>query len=158
MSALPTSPKQELLNVAAREYKAFYDALQGLNEEHMTEVWLGTWSLKEIVGHISGWQREMIPALERIARGERPVLEGVSYDDVDGWNAQFAAAVRDMEIADVLLELDKTQEAFMHAAAAVPEDRFQPGKAAYRIVDQTSAHHFREHGDQILTWRASRGI
>ncbi len=158
MNAQPSDPKQELLNVAAREYKAFHEALQGLNEEHMTEVWLGTWSLKEIVGHISGWQREMIPALERIARGERPVPAGTSYDDIDGWNGKFAASVRGMEVADVLLELDKSQEAFMHAAAAVPDDRFQPGKAAYRIVDQSSAHHYREHADQIRTWRASRGI
>src|SRR5262245_58581726 len=106
--------KQELLNQAAREYKAFHESLQGLNEQDLTEVWLGTWSIKDIVAHIVGWHSEMGPALERIARVERPVPEGVSYDDIDGWNAKFVAARRGAEAADLLLELDKSHERFMH--------------------------------------------
>ena len=150
--------KQELLNQAAREYKAFHESLQGLNEADLTEVWLGTWSIKDIVAHIVGWHSEMGPALERIARGERPVPEGVSYDDVDSWNAKFVAARRGAEAADLLLELDKSHERFMHQADAVPEERFQPGKTTYKIVDGNSAHHYHEHGEQIRAWRAANGV
>lgn len=124
----------------------------------MTEVWLGTWSVKDLVAHLVGWHRELIPALERLARGERPVPEGVSYEDVDAWNAKFAAAARGTAVADTLLEFDRSHEAFLHAAAAVPAERFQPGKTAWRIVDLNSAHHYREHGDQIRSWRRARGI
>lgn len=152
------SAKDELLNQAAREYKAFYEAIEGLNEEQLTEVWLGTWSIKDIAAHMAGWHREMIPLLERLARGERPVPEGVSYDDVDAWNARFVAARAAWEVTDVLLELDKTHEDFMHVAAQVPVERVQPGKTAYRIIDQNSAHHYREHREQILAWRASRNV
>ena len=150
------SAKQDLLNQAAREYKAFHETIHGLNEEHLTEVWLGTWSVRDIVAHIVGWQQELTPALERIARGERPIAEGVSYDDVDGWNARFASAQRDRSASEVLLELDRSHEAFMQAAAAVPEDRFAAGKTAFRIVDQNSAHHYREHADQISDWRKAK--
>ena len=150
--------KQELLNQAAREYKAFHESLQGLNEQDLTEVWLGTWSIKDIVAHIVGWHSEMGPALERIARGERPVPEGVSYDDIDGWNAKFVAARRGAEAADLLLDLDKSHERFMHQADAVPEERFQPGKTTYKIVDGNSAHHYHEHGEQIRAWRAAKGV
>jgi hypothetical protein len=158
VSAQPEDPKDELLNRAAREYKAFHEAIQGLNEEHMTEAWLGVWSVKEIVAHMTGWHRELIPALERIARGERPLPEGVRYDDVDAWNAQFAARGRETSVSDILLELDKSHEAFLHAAAQVPVERFQPGRTAYRIVDLNSAHHYQEHGDEIRAWRAARGL
>ena len=152
------TPKQELLNEAAREYKAFHESLQGLNEEHLDAVWLGTWSIKDIVAHIVGWHGEMAGALERLARGERPVPPGVSYDDVDAWNARFVAARRGAEAADLLLELDKSHERFMHLADAVPEERFEPGKTAYRIVDGNSAHHYREHGEQIRAWRDSEKL
>ena len=152
------SAKEELLSEAARQYRAFHESIQGLNEEHMTEVWLGTWSVRDIIAHISGWQREMGPALARLARGERPIAEGVSYDDVDAWNARFAATKRDEAVADVLLELDKSHEDFMHAAAQVPDERYVPGKTAWKIVDLNSAHHYREHGDEIRAWRASRNI
>jgi hypothetical protein len=150
--------KEELLNEAAREYKSFHEALQGLNESQMSEVWLGTWAIKDIVAHIAGWHEEMGPALERLSRGERPIREGVSYDDVDAWNARFASARRDTPVADVLLELDKTHEYFLRAAAGVPGERFQPGKTAWKIVDQNTAHHYREHAEQVRDWRTSKGI
>ena len=145
--------KDELLLAAAREYKAFHEALHGLNDEQTAEVWLGTWSIKEIVAHISGWHREMVPALDRLARGERPIPEGVSYDDVDGWNARFAATAHDREVADLLLELDRSHEDFIQAA-----DRWQPGKTMHRIVDDNTAHHYHERADQIRAWRATRGV
>jgi hypothetical protein len=157
VSPQPASPKEELLNRAAREYKAFHEGLHGLNEEDLSERWLGEWSIKDIVGHISGWHREMGPALERLARGDKPIPDGVRYDDVNAWNARFARAVRDTAVADVLLELDRSHEHFLRLAAAVPDDRFQPGRTAYRIVDQNTAHHYKEHGDQIRAWRASTG-
>lgn len=150
--------KDELLNQAAREYKALHETLQGLNEIQMTEVWLGTWSVKDIVAHISGWHREIGPALERLARGEKPIPAGVSYDDVDAWNARFAAAKKPASVADVLLEFDKSHEYFMHAAAAVPADRLVPGKTAWKMVDGNTAHHYREHADQIRAWRRTRAI
>ena len=152
------SPKDELLIRAAQEYKAFYQALDGLNEADLTEVWLGPWSIKEIVAHVVGWHRELTPALERIARGERPIPAEVSYADVDAWNARFASALRDRQVEDVLLDFDKSHEAFLRAAASVPDERFQPGRTAYKLVDLNSAHHYREHGEQIRAWRASRGL
>ena len=155
---MEATTKEELLNEAAREYKAFHEALQGLNEAQLTEVWLGTWSVKDIVAHIAGWHEEMGPALERLSRGERPIPPGVSYDDVDAWNARFAAARRSTPVADVLLELDKTHEYFLRAAAAVPAERFQAGKTAWKIVDQNTAHHYREHAEQIRGWRSGKGI
>jgi hypothetical protein len=158
MAAAPTTPKAELLSRAAREYNAFEQAIHGLNEDHLTEVWLGTWSIRDIIAHISAWHREMGPVLARLARGEKPIPHGVSYDDVDGWNAKFVAAKRDWPLDEVLLELDRSHEYFLHAAASVPADRVQPGKTAYRIIDGNSAHHYKEHGDQIRAWRAERDV
>src|SRR3989442_15667129 len=128
--AATSGTKDELFNQAARDHKAFHETLTGLNEAQMTEVWLGTWSVKDIVAHISGWHREMGPALERLARGEKPVPAGVCYDDVDAWNAKFAAAKKGTPGADVLLEVDNSHEYFMHAAAGGPTERFQPGTTA----------------------------
>jgi len=158
MTSPSMTPKEELLNHAAREYNAFEQAIHGLNEDHLTEVWLGTWSIRDIVAHMSAWHREMEPALERLARGEKPIPDGVSYDDVDAWNATFVAAKKDWPLGEVLLELDRSHESFMHVAATVPDERVQPGKTAYRIIDANSAHHYLEHGDQIRAWRAARDV
>jgi uncharacterized protein (TIGR03083 family) len=151
------SAKTELLTQAARDYQAFCETIEGLNEDELNEGGLDGWSVKDIVAHLVGWHREIGPALERIARGEKPIPEGVSYDDVDQWNARFVAARRDMPGADLLLELDKSHEYFMHVANAVPDERFQPERTAWKLVDLNSAHHYREHAEQIRAWRGSRG-
>ena len=150
--------KDDLLGRAARELRALHDALRGLNESDTTRVWLGAWSVRDIVAHISGWHRELGPALERMARGERPIPEGTSYEDVDAWNSKFAGAKKDSPVSEVLRELDLSHEYFMALAARVPEERFVPGKTAYRIVDLNSAHHYKDHGDQIRAWRQSKGL
>src|SRR5260370_12608182 len=124
-----SGPKEELLVRAASEYKAFHEALHGLNEDHMAEIWLGTWSIKEIVAHMSGWHREMAPALDRLAQGERPVPSGVSYDDVDAWNARVALAAQGGEITDLLVELDRSHEGFMLAADRVAGGRSGRGES-----------------------------
>jgi hypothetical protein len=137
------SEKTTLLSEAETELTLFKRAIAGLDETKMREVWLGTWSVRDIVAHISGWHRELSPALERLARGERPVPEGVSFAD-----AKKSAATR-----DILAELDASHAAFMRAAAAVPEERYVPGKTAYKIVDLNSRHHYQEHRGQIEAWR-----
>jgi len=147
------SEKTTLLSEAETEFTRFKGAIAGLDEARMREVWLGTWSARDIVAHISGWQRELAPALERIARGERPIAEGVSYEDVDAWNARFAAAKKSASTADILKELDASHTAFMRAAAAVSDERYVPGKTAYKIVDFNSRHHYHEHRTQIEAWR-----
>lgn len=152
------SAKEDLLRQAEEEFRALKAAVGGLDATRLTGVWLGTWSIKDILAHISGWHRELGPALERMARGEKPIPEGTSYEDVDAWNAKFAAAKKDAPVSEVLRELDASHEYFMAQAAKVPEERFVPGKTAYRIVDLNSAHHYKEHGDQIRTWRKTKGL
>src|SRR5262245_28834555 len=100
--------KQELLARAAREYNDFEAAIHGLNEDQLSEVWFGTWSIRDIIAHLSGWHREMGAALERLARGERPFAGEASYEDVDAWNASFVAAKKSWPLDEVLLDLDRS--------------------------------------------------
>jgi len=152
------SEKTTLLSGAETEFSAFKRALAGLSEAQMREVWLGTWCARDIVAHISGWHREMLPALQRMQKGERPIPEGVSYEDVDAWNARFADAKKTAPTADILKEIDASHAAFVQAAAAVPDERYVPGKTAYKIVDLNSRHHYQEHRAQIEEWRTRRGV
>jgi hypothetical protein len=152
------SEKTALLGQAEAEFARLKRALAGLTEEQMRERWCGPWGVREIAAHISGWHREMGPALERLARGEKPIPDGVSYDDVDGWNARFADARRSSATADILKELDDSHAYFMKTARAVDDARFTAGKTAYKLVDLNSRHHYQTHAEEIAAWRRSRGI
>ena len=150
------SVKDEVLKQVADEFAAFKASYAGLSEEQLTRVMLGTWSIREILCHIAGWHREVVPVLERIARGEKPVAEGVSYDDPQPWNERFVRDYAGKSAADMIAEIDASYEALVAAARKVPEERFAPGSAAARTMDAVGPHHWKEHGEQIRQWRTSR--
>ena len=151
------SDKSELLEGAETEFQGLKRAIAGLSEADMREVWCGTWSVREILAHISGWHREMLPGVERLARGEKPFTAGVSYSDFDAWNAKFAAAKATWTTADIVKELDAAHADFLRAARALPEDRVVPERTAYKLVDGNSRHHYAEHARDIAAWRKGRG-
>jgi uncharacterized protein DUF1706 len=152
------SLKDDLLRQADDDFGALKRALVGLSDDAMRQQWCGVWGVREILAHIAGWQREMIPALERVARGEKPIPDGVSYEDLDGWNARHVGARRGLTVEGIRAELDASHRDFLAAARAVPEARFAPDKTATRVVDLNGPHHYREHTAQIRAWRARAGL
>jgi hypothetical protein len=119
---------------------------------------LGAWSVREILCHVAGWHREMVPLLERISRGEKPVAEGTSYDDADAWNEKFVRSYSGRSAREMVAEVEASHSALLAAARKVQEERFAPGKSAYRTVDGVGPHHYREHADEIRRWRQSAGV
>lgn len=146
------SDKSQLLHEAGETFAGLHQALDGLNEEQMLHVWLGTWSIREILIHISAWHRVAVPAFERVGRGEPPYPKG-TYDDFDAWNARFVAEKAGVKLADVLAELDASHRAFMSAAASLPEQHFASGGHARDLFDGVAPGHYREHATQIRDWR-----
>ena len=148
------SEKTALLREADEAFAELERSVDGLSEEALGRVWLGTWGVREILVHISGWHREMIPALGRIAAGEAPYPPG-AYDDYDAWNARFVRQKTGVKAADVLAELDASHRDFLAAAEAVPDSHFAEDGAARGLLDGVGTGHYREHTTQIRDWRAS---
>jgi hypothetical protein len=146
------SDKATLLREADEAFTELRQAIDGLTDEAMRRVWLGTWGVREILIHISGWHDVMVPALGRVARGEAPYPAG-TYDDFDAWNARFVAQKAGVKTADVVAELDASHRRLVAAAAAVPEAHFGPGGAARDPFDGAGPGHYREHSAQIRQWR-----
>lgn len=144
--------KATLIRETQEAYTELRRVVEGLTDEEMRRVWFGTWGVREILIHISGWHEVMTPALARIARGEAPYPAG-TYDDFDAWNARFVLQKTGVKTADVLAELDASHRQFVDAAEAVPEQYFETGGGAGEVLDGAGAGHYREHTAQIREWR-----
>jgi len=144
--------KATMLREAELAFAELHGAIDGLTDEEMGRVWLGTWGVREILAHISGWHDEMTAALSRVGQGEVPYPPG-TYDDFDAWNARFVEQRKGMKTADVLAELDASHRRLLGAAAVLPEPLFAAGEAARDPFDGAAAGHYREHTAQIRQWR-----
>ncbi len=147
--------KDDLIRELEAGFAAFKATLAGLDDGQLQRVFLGEWSAREVLAHVSGWHRVMSAALERLARGERPTPEGVDYSDDATWNARFVAEAAAMSPAEARGELDASFTAFRAAAEAIPLARYEPGRTADRILHTSGINHYREHGEQIEAWRKS---
>ena len=63
------SLKDELLRQADDDLGDLKRALTGLSDDAMRRPCLGTWGIREILAHITGWQREMIPGPRFVPAG-----------------------------------------------------------------------------------------
>ena len=141
--------KQSVVQEIRSAYREFMDAVEGLGDEQLHKPFLGSWSVREITGHIIGWQEQLTAGFERMARGERPAPEGVDWSDVQSWNEQFAAAVRERTGRELVDELDSRVEGFIAALQTLPDDRFGEGKTANRMASAAGDHHLHEHAAHI---------
>jgi hypothetical protein len=146
------SDKATLLREADLAFGELRGAIDGLTEEDMRRVWLGTWGVREILIHISGWHDEIAAALGRVAKGDAPYAAG-TYDDFDAWNARFVDQKAGVKTADVLAELDASHRKLLAAADALPEALLAADGAARAPFDGAGAGHYREHTEQIRQWR-----
>ena len=152
------SDKQSTLQLLDTEYQNLREAIDGLDDEQLSRVWFGTWSAKDIVAHVLGWEREMTGALERMARGERPTPEGVDYSNVDEWNAKFAHDMTAISPQTVLATWRQVHMTYMKAAKSVPDDRYGEGKTVNRLLEASGFGHYREHAPQVREWRQREGL
>lgn len=146
------SDKEKLLREADEAYAELRQAIEGLSDDEMRQIWLGSWGVREILIHISGWHEVAAPALGHIARDEAPYPPG-TYDDFDAWNARFVIQKTGVKTSDVLAELDVSHKNFVEAARALPDQHFQAGQTARETFENNGPGHYREHAAQIREWR-----
>ena len=146
--------KQATLKELQTAFDELLTAIKGLDERTMSTVFYGTWGVKEILAHISGWHHQMAGAMERMARGEKPTPEGVDYSDSDAWNNRFAAAMHTQSAATVVADLQQSFANYKRAARAVADDRYGEGKTINKMLEGSGYGHYREHLPAIKEFAA----
>ena len=137
--------KQSVLKELQAAFDELVASYKGLDERAMNVVILGTWSVKDILAHLGGWHHQMAGAMERMARGEKPTPDGISYSDADAWNARFASAMRTQSAGTVVADLQQSFATYKRAAAAIGDDRYGEGKTVNRLLEGSGYGHYREH-------------
>jgi len=76
-------------------------------DERTTRLVCGTWTLKDVLGHIADWEAIGAAGLCQMADGQDPRVENIP--DVDAWNAAHAEARRDQPWTQVWTDLHDTR-------------------------------------------------
>ncbi|TMC69311.1 MAG: ClbS/DfsB family four-helix bundle protein [Chloroflexi bacterium] len=121
----PTMRRAELVQQLNSEQAAWEDLLGEIGEDRMEEPGVaGTWSIKDIVAHLTAWRRRTVARLETVARGQpEPRTEWpADLHDDDEINAWFHARDRDKSVRETLAESRGVFERLVSAIEKLPED------------------------------------
>lgn len=145
--------KQEMLGKLAREWDALLEIVCRVPEGTMDAPGVGgSWSVKDVLGHITVWEEETIKAGDAGRKG----LDLPSYGDTDEWNERDVIKRRALPAHATLVEMGAVHQRFVSWLEGLPDDAFNDPELI-ETVDNESAEHYRDHGGDIERWLVARG-
>ena len=154
------SDKDEAIQRFEASRTPLRNRLANLSDDAFKEPGVGDWNVNQLLAHMAGWLREMAPAFDRVARGERANPPDADYSDVDSWNARSTEGA--LPHAEAVSDFDAASDEFLAAARrlgqehyGIDAERARP-RIGNRLLEGPGTLHFMEHGEQVKNWLASR--
>jgi len=140
---------------------AAWDALKasyaGLSDSDMTEPGVtGSWSVKDIIAHVTTWEDESLRHLPLILAGEKTPRYSVTYGGIDSFNALRTEEKRDLSFSEVLRQRDRTHRRLIRFIRTVPEDQLNRETSFRRRLRLDTYGHYPKHAEAIRKWRERR--
>jgi hypothetical protein len=160
--------KTKILEMIQSEQEALKRTLARLSAEQMTQPGVeSNWSVKDILVHITDWERRMVQWIEASVRGEVPErpAPGMTWDDLDRLNEQTYMLNRDKPLGEVQAEFDRSYQRSLRAVEALSEaDLIDPyrfewreGDPLWHMVAANTWWHYKEHRETISDWLKDPG-
>src|SRR2546425_2761634 len=102
-------------------YAAFQTLLAVLGEAQMTTAGVnGSWSIKDVLTHLTAWQRAMVDRLHAAVRSEKPALTDLTDEEIDRLNEQFYQEGKSRPLAEVQTDFRTTFLQIVEVVQALP--------------------------------------
>ena len=148
--------KNYLLDRLAETHSAIQRILEGIDLE--LRVYSDTdWRIRDILGHIATWDREVAKSLRAFMVGSEYVIPDMEGDETN-FNEQAVIEQREFSTQQIVAEWEQAREDIKAALSDIPTDRF-PGDLLYPWGDERGSiarmveymiEHDEEHRDEIV--------
>lgn len=153
---------------------AFDELLVAVGVDRMTQPMDESgWSVKDIVAHISAYERWLTAQLRGTLRGEEPTTrelygtdappDGAEPFDIDRLNAAMRDRDAALSLDEVLQNAGQTFADLLDVLANLPGGAFErpglldwaPDDALPRLIDLQVIDHYRQHEPSVRAWIAA---
>lgn len=159
--------KQQFLETMRSERQRWEAEFSGVGEERLCQPGAaGEWSVKDIIAHVTAYERGLVKWLEAAARGEALVFSVLDHSDVDYRNALIYAENRQRPLEDVLRESKRVFRRLLELIEGLPEEdlleaersewfvrpRWHTSKPLWMCVADDSYEHYKQHIPGLNAW------
>lgn len=161
--------KDELLKDITAEHRRLEKNLSSLSAEDMLQPGVtGAWSVKDILAHLTAWEKLFLGWYSAGVQGSAPGILPVGMDRkvIDALNQQIYEKNRERSLEDVFTEFRATYQEIVTAIEAIPEeDMFAHGRFAWTgkltladYIAGNTCSHYAWAKSQIRKWTMRRAI
>jgi uncharacterized protein (TIGR03083 family) len=132
----------------------FHASYAGLgDEELLIHGVCGDWSVRDLIAHVTWWDREAIAHLPTVLAGRTPPRYSVTYGGIDAFNAIKTEEKRGLTLEEVRAEAEATHQRLLDYLRSVPPDRLKGNaKFTHRLRLDTYGH-YPIHAADIRRWQ-----
>lgn len=141
--------RPELLKNINEEWEKLGVVLSAFDDKQKLQPrFIGEWSLKDLMGHMSSWESV---ALERIGRMKRnEPIEVIPDDQVDGWNKRFHEQRRDWKLIVVEGEFESLHARLLQEFEKLPDESWNKNEAnVTEWLPECTFIHYEKHRMRI---------
>jgi hypothetical protein len=147
--------KQTLLGKIDGAWRSFQASYAGLSPAEMQSPdAAGSWSVKDILAHVTTWEEEALKNLPFILQGQRTPRYKDQYGGIDAFNDLMAERKRNLPLDEVLQQLEATHGRLVAYIAEAPEAEFVTETRFRRRIRWDTYSHYPHHEKSIREWRA----
>jgi C_GCAxxG_C_C family probable redox protein len=117
--------KAEIINGLEQTRKEIIENCACLPANRQEQLFLGEWSLKDLLAHFIGWDHANREALQALREQRLPEFYALVDKDWRRFNGQWVEKYRYEKFERVLAEVRVSQRALLNTLAAVPEEEFR---------------------------------
>ncbi len=142
--------RQELLKRLEKAWRAFADSYAGLSDSELLESGVtGSWSVRDIIAHVTVWEEEVLKHLPLIQKGVQPPRYSV-----DAFNAQATERKRNLALTEVLRQAEDVHDQLIKLIESTPEEQLGSETRFRRRLRADTYSHYPKHAKAIREWRA----
>jgi hypothetical protein len=148
---------EELLRRLDKAWQDFQESHQGLSDEDLMEPGVtGSWSVRDIIAHVTTWEEEALKYLPMILKGDTPPRYSVMYGGIDAFNALTTKQKQNLSLPETFREMKNTHRRLVDFIKNVPEDQIRTETRFRHRLRADTYSHYPKHAAAIRRWRDGR--
>jgi len=124
MQTKAEATKQQIIDGLIEVRRQILEVAATLPEEKQVTVFLGIWSVKDLLAHLAGWDVENLEATEAIRAGQLPAFYAHYDRDWRTYNSQLVRRYRLEDYALLMSSVEASHQRLIHHLKTIPADEF----------------------------------
>jgi hypothetical protein len=151
--------KADFLNLLNKRWQELLDSFAGLDPQQMLIPGVvGTWTVKDVLGHVTSWEQETLSTLPEILAGNPAPVYSQLYGSIDALNAYMVLLKNRQTLEEVLSDLEKVHSKLLQFLEEAAPALFLDENPFLIRLSMDTTEHYPEHAQAIRDWRASKGF